>query len=105
LPQLEAHHILPVGVSADPVATTRAHLAKTGWTFPFLCDPGAVVIRRYGLLHPKAGEGGADIARPAELLIDPSGTVRWVNLTEDFRVRARPETVLEVQAKLAAGGR
>ena len=24
------------------------------------------------------------------------GTVRWLDLTEDYRVRARPETVLEV---------
>jgi hypothetical protein len=37
---------------------------------------------------------GHDIARPAELLVDASGTVRWVNLTDDFRVRARPEQLL-----------
>jgi hypothetical protein len=35
------------------------------------------------------------IARPAELLLDPSGTVRWRDLTDDYRVRARPEAVLE----------
>jgi len=44
--------------------------------------------------------GGADISRPAELLIDPTGTVRWVDLTEDLRVRTRPETVLEVYDQL-----
>ena len=38
---------------------------------------------------------GKDIARPAEFLIDSSGTVRWVNLTENYMVRARPEQVLE----------
>jgi hypothetical protein len=27
--------------------------------------------------------------------LDPSGTIRWVDLTEDYRVRARPETVLQ----------
>jgi hypothetical protein len=43
-----------------------------------------------------AGEGGHDIARPAEILVAPAGIVRWVNLTEDLRVRARPETVLGV---------
>jgi peroxiredoxin len=35
-----------------------------------------------------------DIARPAEFLVDAAGTIRWVNLTDDIRVRARPEAVL-----------
>jgi peroxiredoxin len=90
-----------VAVSADPPATTAAHLKKTGWTYTFLADPGTSVIRRYDLLHRGAGPGGADIARPAEFLLDPTGTVRWVDLTEDLRVRARPETVFETFDRLA----
>lgn len=35
------------------------------------------------------------MARPAEFLLDRSGMVRWRNLTEDYRVRARPEEILE----------
>ncbi len=89
-----------VAITADPPQATREHLAKTGWTFPFLIDQGAEVSRRYGVLHAGAGPGGADIPRPAELLIDPKGTIRWVELTEDYRVRARPETVLEAFDKL-----
>jgi peroxiredoxin len=60
-----------------------------------LSDPKPEVIRRYGLLHPKGGEDGQDIARPAEMLIDPTGTIRWENLTDDLRVRARPGQVLQ----------
>jgi peroxiredoxin len=37
---------------------------------------------------------GADIARPAEFLIDRTGTVRWRNLTEDYRVRAHGDEIL-----------
>jgi peroxiredoxin len=59
-----------------------------------LSDPKAEVIRRYGVLHPGAGENGRDIARPAEFLVDSAGVIRWVNLTDDIRVRARPEIVL-----------
>jgi peroxiredoxin len=65
-----------------------------GFTYPFLSDPKAEVVRRYDLLHPGAGPKGADISRPAEFLIDSSGTIRWVNLTENAAVRARPEQVL-----------
>ena len=70
-------------------------LAKAGYTFTFLFDPNAEVIWSYDLLHAGAGERGQDIARPAEFLLDANGVVRWVNLTENYWVRARPEQVLE----------
>ena len=94
-----------MAISADPPAVTREHISKMGWTYTFLSDPKAEVIRRYDLLHPGGGQVTdiGDIARPAEILIDPSGTVRWVNLTEDFRVRARPEEVLRVFDELKSG--
>ncbi len=66
-----------------------------GFTYPLLSDPKAEVIRRYDLLHPKGGPKGTDIARPGEFLVDTTGTVRWVNLTESAAVRARPEQVLK----------
>jgi len=52
------------------------------------------VIRRYDLLHVGGGPGGSDISRPAEFLVDSSGTVRWTNFTEDIRVRARSDQML-----------
>ena len=90
----------PVAISVDPPETTREHLAKMGWTFPFLSDPEARVVRLYGLQHEVSP--GQVISRPAELLVDPTGTVRWRDLTEDLKVRTRPETVIEVYDRLAA---
>ena len=52
------------------------------------------MIRRYDLLHAGAGPDGQDIARPAELLVDSAKVVRWVNFTEDVRVRARADEML-----------
>jgi peroxiredoxin len=78
----------------DSNAESRKLCHDQGYTFTFLSDPKAEVIRRYGVLHPKAGDKGQDIARPAEFLVDAAGTIQWVNLTGDIRVRARPETVL-----------
>jgi peroxiredoxin len=74
-------------------------MLKAGYTFTFLSDPNAEVIRRYDLVHAGAGENGHDIARPAEFLVDTTGTVRWVNLTENYWIRARPEDILD-KAKL-----
>ena len=91
--------IRPVAISVDTPQESRDLMQKAGYSFPFLSDQNTEAIRRYDLVHKGAGITGNDIARPAEFLIDPSGTVRWVNLTENYWVRARPEQVLEV-AKL-----
>jgi peroxiredoxin len=64
-----------------------------GLNFPLLSDPKAEVIRRYGLFHAK-GHGDDDIARPADILLDGQGTVRWAMFTDNFRVRAHPDVLL-----------
>jgi len=87
--------IRPVAISIDSPEESRKLSQEQGYTFTILSDPNAEVIKRYDLIHAGAGENGKDIARPAEFLVDSSGTVRWVNLTENYMVRARPEQVLE----------
>src|SRR5215212_1562579 len=94
LPEFESRGIRIAAISVDPVETNQRHSRKMGYTFPFLSDPDAEAIRRYDVLHPKAGPKGQDISRPAEFLIDTSGTIEWRNLTEDAAVRARPGQVL-----------
>ena len=100
LDAIEAQGIRPVAISVDAPEVSRNLCQKAGYTFSFLSDPKAEVIRRYGLLHPGAGVNGQDIARPAEFLVDSTGTVRWVNLTENFWVRARPEQIIEAAKTL-----
>ena len=95
LAELEAHGIRVAAISVDAPEASRNLAAKRGYTYTFLSDPNAEVIRRYDLLHPKAGPDEHDIARPAEFLLDSGGTVRWVNLTENYWVRATPEQMLE----------
>jgi peroxiredoxin len=100
---LEKFHeagIRPVAISVDSPEESRDLCEKAGYTFTFLSDPKAEAIRRYDLVHAGAGENGRDIARPAEFLLDSSGTVRWVNLTENYWVRARPEQILEAAKAL-----
>ena len=87
--------VQPVAISVDTPEESRDLSKKAGYTFPILSDRNAAVIRSYDLLHKGAGEGGRDIARPAEFLVDRNGIVRWRNLTESFRVRATAEQILE----------
>ena len=104
LSDFDARGIRIVGISVDPPEINRRQSQKRGYTFPQLSDPKAEVIRRYDVLHPGAGPKGADIARPAEFLIDSNGIVRWVNLTENIAVRARPEQVLDAFNQIGSAG-
>lgn len=92
--------IRPVAISVDTPEESRDLCQKAGYTFTFLSDPKAEAIRRYDLVHAAAGINGQDIARPGEFLLDASGTVRWINLTENYWVRARPEQILEAAKAL-----
>ncbi len=89
----------------DPVDINRDHCRKQGYTFPVLSDPDAAVIRKYDLLHEGAGPDGGPLARPAEFLLDSTGTVRWLNLAESYTVRARPPQVLQALGDLDPPGR
>ena len=95
LQELESRGIQVVAISVDTPDINRRQRQKLGYTYTFLSDPKAEVIRRYDLLHRGAGPKGTDIARPAEFLIDSTGTIRWVNFTENIAVRVRPEQLLE----------
>ncbi len=69
----EAQNARVVGISVDDMDHTRKvwdDVARQNMIV--LSDPGAKVIREYGLLHPK-GHSGEDIALRATLIIDSNG--------------------------------
>jgi peroxiredoxin len=100
LATFEAMGVRPVAISVDPPEVSKGLCQRRGYTFTFLSDPNAEVIKRYDLQHAGGGLQGHDIARPAEFLVDPSGTVRWVNLTDDFRVRANASQMMKAAKEL-----
>lgn len=65
--------------------------------FRVLSDPELTAIDAFGLRHAGGGPWG-DIARPATFVIDPQGNVVWRDLTENWRVRPRPDELLAVLA-------
>lgn len=84
-----------MAISVDTPEQSRRLMQQAGYTFLLLSDQKRETITRYDLVHKGAGEHGDDIARPAELLIDSSGTVRWRDLTESYLRRVTPEQILE----------
>jgi peroxiredoxin len=92
--EFEAQGIRPVAISVDSPEVSRDFVKRRGFTFTVLSDPSAEAIRRYDLLHVAGGPEKEDISRPTEFLLDPTGTIRWVNFTNDIRVRARADEML-----------
>ena len=89
-----------MAISVDTPAQSGDLAQKAGYTFSLLSDQKREAITSYDLVHKGAGQNGEDISRPAEFLLDASGTVRWRMLTENYWVRARPEQVLEAAKML-----
>jgi peroxiredoxin len=100
LAQFESAGVRPVAISVDSPEVSRDLARKAGYSFTLLSDPDGTVIRRYNLRHEGGSPEGHDIARPAEFLVDSTGTVRWTNFTEDIRIRARAEEMLAEAARI-----
>lgn len=100
LADFERVGVRPVAISVDPADVSKDLAHKAGYTFALLSDPDGQVIRRYKLLHAGGGPGGHEISRPAEFLVDGTGTVRWTNFAEDIRVRARADQMLAAAMKI-----
>lgn len=65
--------------------------------FTILSDPGARIIRQYGLLH-EGGRQGEDIAIRASILIDERGIERWRRVSATVRdVPSAEEALAEVR--------
>ena len=87
-------HVRIVGISVDGQEDAHKVWDKvTGKEFTILSDPGAQVIRSYGLLHEK-GRLGDDIAIRTTLFIDAEGRERWRRVSETIPDIPKAEEVL-----------
>jgi peroxiredoxin len=83
----------------------HGRLAKAlGLSFPLLSDADLAVTDAWGLRHREPlGPAGGDIPRPAVFVVDGTGAIRKRWLTDNWRVRVRPEQVLEELGKTGPG--
>jgi peroxiredoxin len=88
-----------VAVSSDPQEASAKMKGELGISFPLLSDEEEQVIKSYGLLHSD-GNGDEDISRPATLLLDKQGVIRWAMFTDNIRVRAHPDALLKAAKEL-----
>jgi len=85
-----------IAVSVDTTEESARLASKLGLEFPILSDVEQRAIHDWGVVHEGGKPGGGAIARPAIFLVEPDGRISWRELAENWRVRVRPEELLEV---------
>ena len=88
-----------IAVSVD-TSEENARLAdRLDLDFPILSDVTREAINTWGLVHEGGQPGGGSIARPASYLVESDGVISWRSLTDNYRIRVRPEHVLDALAQ------
>jgi peroxiredoxin len=110
--ELAANNIEVIALSKDSVEVAADHKRRDGISMTLLADPTLDVIRQYGVEHHKAIEASTGkvnmfgvhlatvpslktMAIPTSLLIDEDGIIRWIDQTDDYRMRSHNERVLQ----------
>lgn len=67
--------------------------------YPILSDPGAAVIRRYGIFNNEDSRGRA-IPHPTTYVIDMEGRVHWKLTEVNYRIRPENADILAALAEI-----
>jgi alkyl hydroperoxide reductase subunit AhpC len=76
---------------------------KTQADFPHLtvlADPKRTLSEAAGLIHPRAAPDGGDADAPTTIIVDRSGTVRWLYRSPSVIARLSPDDVLREVDKM-----
>ena len=99
LSEAERAGVEVVAVSPDPGEESQRLADGLRLGYRFLADRDLAVTRRYGLVHAHGGAEGLDVPRPATVVLDRDGVVRWFSITRNVQVRPDPgEVVRAVRA-------
>lgn len=98
-PELDARGIRIVTICADAAAVIRRTRDRHGLHAVMIPDPDLTVTDRYRLRNPKnfALKSGVIVPLPipTTILVDATGTVRWIDQATDYMRRSDPARVLE----------
>jgi peroxiredoxin len=83
-----------IAISPDPNEQSQRVAEGLRLGYRFVSDGDLAVTRRYGLVHAGAGPNGHDVPRPATVVVDRDGVVRWFSVSRNYQVRPDPDDVL-----------
>ena len=107
-PWLEHHDVQIIGMTSAGAHEVRSQAKRDGLQFPILIDSDLEATRRLGWFDPAGLKhvtwkifgipvgfpvGLRKMPRPATVLIDEGGVVRWLDVTDDYRLRGDEERI------------
>ena len=90
----DAQQIRIIAASVDPPEKAKAMAERTGAAFAFLSDENGQLIKYYDIWHKRQPEK-SDIAIASSFLYSQSGELIWQNITDDYKLRPKPEEILQ----------
>lgn len=93
LSEAERAGIEVVAVSPDRNEQSQRLAEGLRLGYRFVADPDLTVTRAWGLIHRGGGPEGGDVPRPATVVVDREGVVRWLALADNYQVRPDPRHV------------
>jgi len=109
---LDEYGVSLLALSKDTVEEASIHRTRDKLSVTLLADPKLEVIRQYGVEHQKAlgfttgsfqlfgipfafVPSYKSMAIPTSLLVDENGVIRWLDQTDDYRLRSSEARVLQ----------
>jgi len=90
-----------LAISVDPPEKGKLVEEKLKAPFPILSDSKREVMELYGTRSPEYhNREGGSINSPTLVLIDKTGTIRWIHQATNYRVREAVEEDLAQARKL-----
>jgi peroxiredoxin len=111
-PDLDKYNVNVIALSKDTMDEAAIHKERDQLKMILLSDEKLEVIKQYGVEHHKAfgfNTGRFKIfsiplaltpsfkamAIPTSLIIDEKGVIKWIDQTDDYRLRSSEERVFE----------
>ncbi len=90
-----------LAISVDPPEKGKLVQQKLKAPFPILSDSKLEVMELYGTRSPQYhNREGGTINSPTLVLVDKTGTIRWIHQTTNYRLREAVEEDLAQARKL-----
>jgi peroxiredoxin len=88
--EFKALNVQIIGVSVDPLSKARMTESELKLPFPLLSDSHRTVTRLYGTRSPSRYNSPDGLAYDTAtlLLIDKTGTIRWIYQNSNYKIRS-----------------